>query len=327
LKVKNTGTTKWHRGGAEPFYISYHWLDYETKKTVVFDGERSYTPYDIVDPGEVVEIDVEIRSPSEPGNYILQIDMVHEGVTWFSYQGVAPLEKYVSVGVSYAASYSDNGTTPNEVEPGQEFVTHVSVTNNGFMTWKNENPQRVNLGVHWYNRDTREVLYFDADSGELPENVIHGETVDIEMIITAPKKPGRYILVYDLVQEKVTWFSQAGVLPLEIDVDIGADLDNNIVKQTSVVIFNGCGEKGAAGDFRDYFENYNFKKITISNAKNFDFEKSIIIYRKGKLENAQQIEKLIVGAELEQYSSKWSYYYSGADVMVILGQDYKDFID
>jgi LCP family protein required for cell wall assembly len=326
LVIQNTGTTEWVRGATQPFYISYHWLDFDTKKTVVFDGERSFLPYDLVKPGETVNIDVNILSPEEPGNYVLQIDMVHEGVTWFSYQGIPTLEKYVSVGISYAATYNDNRTTPNKVEPGQQFKTSVDVINNGFMTWVNTDPRRVNLGVHWYNRDTREVLFFDADSGELPGNVAHGEEAEVELLITAPKKPGRYILVYDLVQETVTWFSHQGVIPLEIDVDVGADIDNTIVKDTSVVIYNGCGVKGAATEFRNYLENYNFKKISIANAKEFDFEQTIILYRNGRLENAQQLEKVLKGAQLEEYSGKWSSYYTGADVMIILGADYKDFI-
>ena len=41
IKVKNTGATAWERGGQAPFYLSYHWLDFETKKAVVFDGERT----------------------------------------------------------------------------------------------------------------------------------------------------------------------------------------------------------------------------------------------------------------------------------------------
>jgi LCP family protein required for cell wall assembly len=327
IEIQNTGTTEWHRGGAEPFYLSYHWIDFDTKKTVIFDGERSMMPYDLVKPGETVNVDLKIISPSEPGNYILQIDMIHEGVAWFSYHGAAPLEKYVSVGVSYAANYNDNATTPNEVKTGQQFTTYVDVTNNGFMTWVNSDPQRVDLGLHWYDRDTREVPYFDADSGELPENVGHGETVTVEMKITAPPKPGRYILVYDLVHEGVTWFAHQGVIPLEIDVDVTLDLDESIVSDTSVVIFNGCGIAGAAGGIREYLQDYGFEKISLSNAEDFDFEQTMIIYREGKLENAQQAANLLFGAEIEQYSIDWRYYYTGADLMIILGADYNAYID
>ncbi len=326
ITVKNTSTTKWTRGGVDPFYLSYHWLDFNSKKAIVFDGKRSLLPYDTVLPGDTVNIDLEIVSPPDPGDYILQIDMVHEGKTWFSYQGVPPLEKYVSVGKSYAAAYDDGGTTPNKVDAGEVFTTKVKVTNNSFLDWINSGSKRVDLGVHWYNRDTREVLIFDADSGELPNNVRQGESAEVEMIITAPQQSGRYVLAYDLVQETVTWFSQQEVIPLEVDIDVGIVLDNAIIKKTSVTVYNGCGISGAATEAQQYLKNYNFKQVNIANAKEFGFKETIMIYKSDKLENAEQAILLFDGITMEQYSSKWKDYYSGADVIIILGSDYKDLI-
>ncbi len=324
IKVKNTGAEEWVRGGEKPFYLSYHWLDFDTKKAVVFDGERTLLSQDKVAPGEEIDLSLQVLSPPVPGQYILQIDMVHEGMTWFSFQGVPPLEKYVSVNIDYAASYNDGGSTPNKVEPGQEFVTYVTVTNNGFMTWENNVVQRVDLGAHWYNRDTREVVKFDADSGELPKNVSHNESVTVKMIVHAPKKPGRYVLAYDLVHEHVIWFSQAGVIPLEIDVDVGVTLDTSIVKKTSIVIYNGCGAKGAAVDFREYLLKYGFKIKDIANAKSFDFSRTMIIYNASKKQNAEQLAKVLNSYEMETYSSKWSQYPANADIILIAGSDYKE---
>ncbi|MBM3706301.1 MAG: hypothetical protein FJW66_07250, partial [Actinobacteria bacterium] len=327
IRVKNTGIVTWERGGSEPFYMSYHWLDFETKKTEVFDGERTLLPVDRIEPGQETEMDLKILAPQEPGSYILQVDMVHEGKTWFSYQGVPALEKYVSVNVDYAASYSDDGTTPNQVQPGEKFTTYITVTNNGFLNWENKGPQRVDLGVHWYNRDTREVEIFDADSGELPGNVGHGESAQVAMQITAPQKPGRYVLAYDLVHEQVTWFSHQGVFPLEIDVNVGMTLDNSIVKKTSVMVYNGCGIKGAATEFSDYLKSFNFKVYGMANAKNYDFEKTYVIYKSGKEKNAEQLGLILSNYVLEKYSTKWADYYSKADMIVILGRDYKSNIE
>jgi len=323
ITVKNTGAEEWVRGGTEPFYLSYHWLDFETKKAVIFDGERTLLSQDRVSPGEEVQMNLQVLSPPEPGQYILQIDMVHEGKTWFSYQGVPPLEKYVSVNVDYAASYNDGGSTPNKVEPGQEFITYVTVTNNGFMTWENNIAQRVDLGAHWYNRDTREVIKFDADSGELPNNVAHNESATVKIILHAPEKPGRYVLAYDLVHEQVTWFSQAGVIPLEVDIDVGLTLDTTLVKKTSIVIYNGCGISGAATELKEYFAKYGFKIKDIANAKSYDFAKTLIIYNTDKKQNADQLAKVLNSYEMEPYSSKWSQYPANADLIVIAGSDYK----
>jgi hypothetical protein len=304
--------------------MSYHWLDFDTKKAVVFDGQRTLLPVDMVLPGQEIEVDVKIKSPAEQGNYILQIDMVHEGKTWFSYQGVPPLEKYVSVNIEYAAIYDDSGTTPKELSPGQQFTTYVTVTNNGYMTWENNIRARVDLGVHWYNRDTREVVIFDADSGELPYNVGRNDSATVKMIITAPDKPGRYVLAYDLIHETVTWFSQQGVIPLEVDVNIGVTLDLSLVKKTSVVIYNGAGIKGAAAEFQEYLEKYGFKIKDIANAKSYDFDKTLILYKSNKLTNAEQLALILNSYKMEQYSDNWKNYYSSANIIVILGKDYKD---
>jgi len=289
IKVKNTGTITWNRGGENPFYLSYHWLDFETKKAVLFDGERTYLPFDKMEPGQEAEFDIKILSPPEKGTYILQIDMVHEGKTWFSYQGVPPLEKYVAVNVLYAAQYNDNGTTPNQVLPGQKFETKVTVTNTGYLLWSNTGQKRVDLGVHWYNRDTREVVVYDSDSGELPKIMDHNEDGTVTMLITAPDKPGRYVLAYDLVYETVAWFSQKGVIPLEIDINVGVTLDKTIAKKTLVMIYNGCGIKGSATEFQDYIKKYEFKIKGIANAENYNFEKTKIIYKSDKKQNAEQL--------------------------------------
>lgn len=324
IKIKNSGAVTWERGGPAPFYLSYHWLDFDTKKAVVFDGERTLLPQDKVPPGAEVEMDLKIKAPDKPGNYILQVDMVHEGLTWFSYQGVPPLEKYVAVNIAYAAAYDDMGTTPNKVSPGQQFTTQVKVTNNGFLQWVNNSKDRVDLGVHWYNRDTREVVVYDADSGELPNNVNHTESATVNMVIIAPEKPGRYVLAYDLVHETVTWFSQQEVIPMEINIDVGFTLDTSIVKKTNVFVYNGSGIKGAATEFAGYLSKYGFKITGMANAKKYDFEKTLIIYKPDKVLNANQLAMILNSYQLEQYSQTWSGYNSSADIIVIIGKDFQE---
>lgn len=325
IKVKNTGSLTWERGGANPVYISYHWLDFATKKTVVFDGERSYLPVDRVGPGEEVDIEVRVMSPGEQGEYILQIDLVHENKTWFSYQGVPPLEQFVAADISYAARYDDMGTTPNYVEPGETFDTQVNVKNNGYLLWTNdETIGRVNLGVHWLNRDTGEVIVWDGDSGELPAYIDHGQDATVDMFITAPDIPGRYTLQYDLVHEGYTWFSESGVIPLEIDIDIGRTIDLGMARTTSVIVYNGNGQPGAAGQFADYLEGKGFKIFSLANAESFDFEKTYIIYRPEDEELAENMMVVLDSYELEQYSEDWQAYDTEADLIVIVGKDMQE---
>ena len=328
IKVENTGTLTWDKGGDNPVYLSYHWIDFENKEMVIFDGKRSYLPELEVKPGDEAIFNMRVKSPSKAGKYILQIDLVHEGITWFSYQGVLTLERYVVVNIAYSAQYNDNETTPNYVDVGQEFETKVTVKNNGFLLWEHSRKHgRVDLGTHWVNRDTGEVIVWDGNRGLLPIDVSHNEEATVNIKIKAPEKPGRYILQYDMVHERVSWFSEKGVIPLEVNINVGETLDKGVAKSTYIKIFNGNGTGGSAGEFEKYLKVYGFKIYSLANAKNFNFEKSIIIYRRGKKEKAQQLCLVLDSYAMEVYSSKWSYYNTSADLILILGKDYKENMD
>ncbi len=327
IKVKNTGTLTWNKNGGNPIYLGYHWIDFNTKEIVVFDGKRSIISDDGVDVGQEAEFDLKIVAPSEPGEYVLQLDLVHEGVTWFSYQGVPPLEKFVSIGVSYSAQYNEDGSTPNYLDPGQECEVEIRVKNTGMSFWKSTGGKRSALGTHWIDRDTGEVVIWDGNRGLLGADTEHEQEAIVKITIKAPDEPGRYILQYDMVHEAVTWFSEQGVIPLEVNIDVGRTLDMSIVKITSVQIFNGNGIAGAAGEAKDALCGLGFKIHSLANAKRFDFEESIIIYNPGQEEAADQLKLIFENADIYEYDSDWAGYSSKADLALILGKDYKEYID
>jgi LCP family protein required for cell wall assembly len=327
IKVKNTGDLTWNRNGTNPIYLGYHWIDFNTREMVVFDGRRSIISNDGVAVGDEVEFDIRITAPSEPGEYILQLDLVHEGVTWFSYQGVPPFEKFVSVGVGYSAQYDDSGNTPNYLDPGQEYEVEVRVKNTGMSLWVSEGSERIDLGTHWIDRDTGEVVVWDGNRGLLESDTGQGQEATVEIVIEAPGEPGRYILQYDMVHETVTWFSERGVIPLEVNVDVGKTLDMSVVKATSIKIFNGNGTAGVATEAKEALELKGFKIDSLANARSYDFEESVIVYNEGELEAARQLEIIFENAEVSEYNSRWAYYRTGADLILILGKDYKDYLE
>ena len=53
-------------------------------------------PADLL-PGSEVELPLTVKAPEEPGDYVFEIDMVHEGVTWFYERGATPLRLMVRV--------------------------------------------------------------------------------------------------------------------------------------------------------------------------------------------------------------------------------------
>lgn len=80
VTAKNTGSLTWTPQGR--FGLSYHWYDRNSGKAVVWDGTRDYVDYSVA-PGQSYTFSLPVTAPSKPGTYTLEIDMVHEGVTWF----------------------------------------------------------------------------------------------------------------------------------------------------------------------------------------------------------------------------------------------------
>ncbi len=328
IKVKNTGALPWKRNSGNGFFIGYHWIDFENKKMVVFDGERSFLPRDEVAPGEEVTFDLEVTAPSQPGKYILQIEMVHEKVTWFSYQGVPPYEKFVSVDVDYSARYDDFGKTPSYMKPDAKYPIDIWVKNTGAIDWENKEDYEINLGYHWIDRDTREPVLWDNGRRVHIEHMEPGEEAVFNLMVISPKEPGRYILQYDLVHERIIWFSAAGVTPLEANVDVGETVDKKVTTDTQVVVENGNGISGAAGRMKKYLQVYGFKVVDLANADSFNYEKTVIYYKEDTKAKADQLAILFESYELKKLDEgKFEERFSGADIGVVVGNDYLENIE
>ncbi len=86
VAVRNTSVQTWPAAGEQPVRLSYHWIDAARQHTVVFDGVRTPLPHDVA-PKDQVTLDARVLAPEQPGDYILQWDMLQERVTWFSTRG------------------------------------------------------------------------------------------------------------------------------------------------------------------------------------------------------------------------------------------------
>jgi hypothetical protein len=64
-----------------PVHVSYHWLDVDGARAVVFDGERTRLPASLM-PGEEQEMQAHIVAPSVAGRFVLRVTLVQEGIAW-----------------------------------------------------------------------------------------------------------------------------------------------------------------------------------------------------------------------------------------------------
>jgi hypothetical protein len=85
LRLKNAGKKEWSSRGRNPCSLSYHLLD-ETGKAYRFENPRTSLPRP-VRPGEEIDLSIRIKAPLEKGNYLVEIDLVREGLAWFKDSG------------------------------------------------------------------------------------------------------------------------------------------------------------------------------------------------------------------------------------------------
>ena len=104
VKVKNASDVVWWQRGGEindrpdnKFYIAVgnRWLDKDGKLTSETEGHNGISKD--LRPGEEAEMTLQITAPKEPGEYILSLDMVQEGVSWFGEKGSTTTKARVTV--------------------------------------------------------------------------------------------------------------------------------------------------------------------------------------------------------------------------------------
>lgn len=111
---------------------------------------------------------------------------------------------------------------PSQLMAGARAIARVRVTNTSRHTWPaaGENGwYLVNVGNHWSTRDGRRVVIDDGRAA-LPRDLPKHESVDLDLVITAPDEPGEYTLDIDLCQEGVAWFGDEGVVIERVPVTV-----------------------------------------------------------------------------------------------------------
>jgi hypothetical protein len=225
VSFTNSGSLTWNATGANPVRLSYHWRNGTCPNgaVVIWDGPRAVLPSDVSAGQTVNGLNVGVTSPATPGNYCLIFDLVREGITWFSSQGAAVLAVNVNVGQpQYAVSWGAH-TTPATMDAGSSNDVDVTFTNSGTLVWESSGPNATNLSYHWRNgacNGTSNAVW-DGNRASPPGDVDPSETVDdLTISVQAPASPGTYCLVYDLVEEGVTWFSSQGAAVQRVTVTV-----------------------------------------------------------------------------------------------------------
>ena len=96
FKVKNLGSATWPAVGTKDFRYQINMGNRWISAGTTAEDNRAAMKADLP-PGGEVEMTLTVNAPRTPGDYTLEIDMVHEGVTWFKERGARPLQLRVRV--------------------------------------------------------------------------------------------------------------------------------------------------------------------------------------------------------------------------------------
>lgn len=82
----------------------------------------------------------------------------------------------------------------------------ITVTNHGALVWNSQRQPPINLGARWIQAESG--LQLAEPRWPFDPPILPGQTISQEVPLRAPSEPGEYTLVWDVVQEQITWFGE-----------------------------------------------------------------------------------------------------------------------
>ena len=210
ITITNRGLGTFPVTNAYPVNLGYHWTS-ASGANVVWDGTRTKLPADLL-AGQSVTVTAPITAPTAGGQYVLKLDLVQEGVAWFSGKGVATGDTAATIAgpvtPSFGASYSIGSAAGGMA--GTQTTVPIALQNTSNFTWSAAGSNPVTLSYHWSNGAGQTVVW-DGLRTKLAGDVPAGNITQLQANLRYPSAPGTYTLRWDLVQEGVSWFSGKGV--------------------------------------------------------------------------------------------------------------------
>ena len=120
----------------------------------------------------------------------------------------------------FSAEYLEH-TVPATLGANRGHTARVTVRNTSEVPWRASGaaPGWVTLRYHWRHPE-RGLVLREGDRSLLPDTVAPGETVTLPAGFWTPFDPGAFLLELDLRCEGVGWFSEHGVAPLRVPVQV-----------------------------------------------------------------------------------------------------------
>ncbi len=120
------------------------------------------------------------------------------------------------------AEFALRGSLPRQIEPGAKLEIPLTIRNAGDTLWltgQTVRPGVVMPGVRVLD-DRGEIVSELHGHPLLPRALAPGQTIELEMQLTAPARPGKYTVRIDLVDQHVCWFAERGSQPLVFNFEV-----------------------------------------------------------------------------------------------------------
>jgi len=230
VTLQNDGDFVWRAANQpNPVRFGYRWFDPAGKSVPARADERTSLPRD-VSPGERLTFpNATLIAPSTPGRYTAHLDLVDEGIDWFSDRG-SPIHNYAITVVrgEYAQTWL-KAPIPTTFNSDQAISVPFTFRNDGSKTWLANATQRVRLTYRWYDLKGQQVLVRQDIRASLPHDIQTGEVVsNLPIDVLAPDHPGTFVLRFDLVEEGLTYFQDRGSPPLDTNVVVQGTQDYQV---------------------------------------------------------------------------------------------------
>lgn len=124
------------------------------------------------------------------------------------------------------------------------------------------------------------------------------------------------ILLFILVFALITRVLYPRIIAEKVDPDPA--LISNVIQ---LEVLNGCGVPGLATAFTGTLREYGFDVVETGNFDHFNVDKSFVVSRSNKLENARRVAKAI-GIEEQNILREESHEFY-LDVTLVIGSDYE----
>lgn len=108
IEVTNRSGHVWAQSSVGAIRVGNHWRDHAGQMLVQDDGRALLPPE--IRPGESAVVGLEVTAPPDSGAYLLELDAVHEGVTWFGDRGSSTHQQRVNVGHNVASGGEQIGS-------------------------------------------------------------------------------------------------------------------------------------------------------------------------------------------------------------------------